>query len=455
MKVIVLGAGIIGINTAWHLLELGHEVTVVERQPDAALEASFANAAQISVSYCEPWANKDAPLKALKWMFSKEAPLLFRPQLPTFGPTAKFGGGWLQWRWGLQFLGQCNDAAFERNVQQIVALGAYSHAALKDVVAATGITYNRLECGIAHYFTDQHALDSAGEAAELMQKYGVKRQILSRDALLKIEPALSSFASQIVGGTYTASDESGDARVFTQELARRCFARGAQFKFGYTVVKLNKEKNTIKSIAIEAINTPAKVLNDALKKQTLMADAYVVACGSYSAPLLRTVGVDVSIYPGKGYSATFKILDPKRAPTVSMIDDQVKCAISRLGDQLRVAGTIEVGGYDTSLNTDLSKARCKILARRVEQVLPGACDTRSEEEGGSPHFWTGLRPATPTNIPYIGKTSVTNLWINAGHGTLGWTHGAGSGKALAELMSGKTPEIARGKAGHQFSFYGY
>ncbi len=455
MKVIVLGAGIIGISTAWHLLEQGHEVTVVERQPDAALETSFANAAQISVSYCEPWANKDAPLKALKWMFSKEAPLLFRPQLPTFGPTAKFGGGWLQWRWGLQFLEQCNDAAFERNVQQIVALGAYSHAALKDVVAATGITYNRLECGIAHYFTDQHALDSAGEAAKLMQKYGVKRQILSRDALLKIEPALSSFASQIVGGTYTASDESGDARVFTQELARRCFARGAQFKFGYTVVKLNKEKNTIKSIAIEAINTPATVLNDALKKQTLMADAYVVACGSYSAPLLRTVGVDVPIYPGKGYSATFKILDPKRAPTVSMIDDQVKCAISRLGDQLRVAGTIEVGGYDTSLNTDLAKARCKMLARRVEQVLPGVCDTRSEEEGGSPHFWTGLRPATPTNIPYIGKTSVTNLWINAGHGTLGWTHGAGSGKALSELMSGKTPEIARGKAGHQFSFYGY
>ena len=455
MKVIVLGAGIIGISTAWHLLEQGHEVTVVERQPDAALETSFANAGQISVSYCEPWANKDALLKALKWMFSKEAPLLFRPQLPTFGPTAKFGGGWLQWRWSLQFLGQCNDAAFERNVQQIVALGAYSHAALKDVVAATGITYNRLECGIAHYFTDQHALDSAGEAAELMQKYGVKRQILSRDALLKIEPALSSFASQIVGGTYTASDESGDARVFTQELARRCFARGAQFKFGYTVVKLNKEQNTIKYIAIEAINTPATVLNEAPKKQTLIADAYVVACGSYSAPLLRTVGVDVPIYPGKGYSATFKIWDPKRAPTVSMIDDQVKCAISRLGDQLRVAGTIEVGGYDTSLNTDLAKARCKMLARRVEQVLPGVCDTRLEEEGGSPHFWTGLRPATPTNIPYIGKTSVTNLWINAGHGTLGWTHGAGSGKALAELMSGKTPEIARGKAGHQFSFYGY
>jgi D-amino-acid dehydrogenase len=455
MKVVVLGAGIIGISTAWHLLELGHEVTVVDRQPDAALETSFANAGQISVSYCEPWANKDAPLKALKWMFSKEAPLLFRPQLPTFGPTAKFGGGWQQWRWGMQFLGQCNDAAFERNVQQIVALGAYSHAALKDVVAATGITYNRLECGIAHYFTDQQALDSAGEAAELMQKYGVKRQILSREAMLNIEPALTSFASHIVGGTYTASDESGDARVFTQELARRCFARGVQFKFGYAVVKLNKEQNTIKSIAIEAINTPPTLLNDAPKQQILTADTYVVACGSYSAPLLRTVGVDVPIYPGKGYSATFKILDPQRAPTVSLIDDQAKCAISRLGDQLRVAGTIEVGGYDASITTALAQTRCHMLAKRLETVMPGVCDTTDEEEGGNPRYWAGLRPATPTNIPYIGKTSVSNLWINAGHGTLGWTHGAGSGKALAELMSGKTPEIARGSAGHQFSFYGF
>jgi D-amino-acid dehydrogenase len=461
MKVIILGAGIIGISTAWHLLELGHEVTVVDRQPDAALETSFANAAQISVSYCEPWANKEAPLKALKWMFSKEAPLLFRPQLPTFGPTAKFGGGWLQWRWGLQFLGQCNDAAFERNVQQIVALGSYSHAALKDVVAATGIKYNRLECGIAHYYTDQQALDSAGEAAALMQKYGVKREVLDREAILKLEPALESFGSHIVGGTYTASDESGDAKVFTQELARRCFARGAQFMFGYHVVSLSKEQGTIKSIAIEAIDTPATVLNDSPKTQVLKADAYVVACGSYSAPLLRTVGVDVPIYPGKGYSATFKILKPHLAPKVSMIDDQVKCAISRLGDQLRVAGTIEVGGYNTSLESDLAKARCKMLARRVEQVLPGVCDTRLEEEGGTPHFWTGLRPATPTNIPYIGKTSISNLWVNAGHGTLGWTHGAGSGKALAWLMSGKTPEIAAAANGNSdnpgksFRFYGY
>src|SRR5207245_8353150 len=193
---------VIGVSTAWHLLERGHEVTIVDRQPDAALETSFANAAQISVSYCEPWANKDAPLKALKWMFDKQAPLLFRPKLD-----------WQQWRWGLQFLGQCNDAAFERNVQQIVALGAYSHTALKEVVQATGIEYHRLERGIAHYYTDQKSFDTAGDAAALMQKYGVARRVVSTSELLEIEPTFKSFAHRIVGGTYTASDESGDARI--------------------------------------------------------------------------------------------------------------------------------------------------------------------------------------------------------------------------------------------------
>jgi len=470
MKVIVLGAGIIGISTAWHLLELGHEVTVVDRQPDAALETSFANAGQISVSYCEPWANKDAPLKALKWMFSKEAPLLFRPQWPTFGPTAKFGGGWQQWRWGMQFLGQCNDAAFERNVQQIVALGAYSHLALKDIVDATHIEYNRLEQGIAHYFTDQHALEAAGEAALLMQKYGVNRQVLGRDEIVKIEPALKSFASHIVGGTYTASDESGDARVFTQKLAALCKSKGAEFLFEHDVIKLNKVQNTIKSIAIQAINTPARGQNsgenrhknDEFGVKTLSADAFVVACGSFTAPLLRTVGVDVPIYPGKGYSATFKILKPELAPNVSFIDDQAKCAMTRLGDQLRVAGTIEIGTYDNSIDSELSQIRCRMLAKRVETVLPGVCDTRSAENkeggGGSPNYWAGLRPATPTNIPIIGKTKVEKLWVNAGHGTLGWTHGAGSGKALAALIDGRTPdiaaEIAHGKAQHPFGFYG-
>jgi D-amino-acid dehydrogenase len=218
MKVLLLGAGIIGVSTAWHLLEQGHEVTVVDRQPGAARETSFANAAQISVSYCEPWANRQAPAKLLKWMFRNDAPLLFRPQLD-----------WQQWRWGLQFLAQCNDTAFERNVQQLVALGAYSHAALKEVVRSTGIDYHRLERGIAHYFTDAASFDGAAQAAQLMQKYGVQRKVVSTAELLAIEPAFKPFAHRIVGGTYTASDESGDARVFTEQLAARCAARGVQF----------------------------------------------------------------------------------------------------------------------------------------------------------------------------------------------------------------------------------
>ena len=437
MKVVVLGAGIIGISTAWHLLERGHQVTVVDRQPDAALETSFANAAQISVSYCEPWANRDAPLKALKWMFSQDAPLLFRPQLDV-----------RQWLWGLKFLGQCNDAAFERNVQQLVALGSYSHEALKDVVRATGIDYNRLERGIAHYYTDAKSFDTAGDAAALMRHYGVERRVVSTAELLAIEPALGQFAPRIVGGTYTASDESGDARVFTQALAQRCAEQGAEFLYGHRVTRLARVGGAIESVAIEAIKPRADDQKYPGNTPPLAADAFVVACGSYTAPLLRTVGVDLPIYPGKGYSATFRLRRPEAAPVVSLIDDQVKCAMSRLGDHLRVAGTIELGGYDTSLTTPLARARCALLARRVEEVLPGVCDTRLETDGGMPNFWTGLRPATPTNIPYIGRTPVGKLWVNAGHGTLGWTHGAGSGKALAELISGEKPAMA-------FDFHGF
>lgn len=428
MKTLVLGAGIIGISTAWHLAERGHEVIVVDRQPDAALETSFANAAQISVSYCEPWANRHAPAKLLKWMFRNDAPLLFRPQLD-----------WQQWRWGLQFLAQCNDAAFERNVQQLVALGAYSHAALKDVVAATGIDYHRLERGIAHFYTDQKAFDDAAVAAGLMQKYGVDRKVVSRDELFAIEPAFRNF-DRIVGGTYTASDESGDARVFTQKLAQLCAQRGVQFLFNQDIERLETAGGAIDAVRIRDRATGTV--------QRLRADDVVVACGSYTAPLLRQVGVDLPIYPGKGYSATFKLKKPVDAPFVSSIDDEVKVAMSRLGDELRVAGTIEVSGYDATLDSQLAQDRCRMLAQRIEKVLPGVCDTRLPEEGGDPKFWTGLRPATPTNIPYIGRTKVGGLWVNAGHGTLGWTHGAGSGKAMAELIGGRQPRM-------NFRFYGF
>ncbi|MGE0100594.1 MAG: D-amino acid dehydrogenase [Hydrogenophaga sp.] len=428
MQVTVLGAGIIGVSTAWHLLQRGHEVTLVDRQNNAALETSFANAAQISVSYCEPWANREAPLKTLKWMFSDESPLLFRPQLD-----------WAQWRWGLQFLAECNDAAFVRNVAQLVALGAYSHAALKEVVNETRIEYDRLERGIAHYYTDQKSFDGAASAAAVMQRFGVQRSVISRDELLAIEPALKAFAGRIVGGTYTKTDESGDARVFTQKLAELCGERGARLMFGHDIERIESDGSEVRQVRVRDRATG--------KGHTLKADAFVVACGSYTTPLLKAVGLQVPIYPGKGYSATLPLKRPQDAPSVSMIDDQMKCAISRLGDHLRVAGTIELGGFDLSLDTPLARKRCEMLVRRIEQVFPGVADTRTPEEGGNPSFWCGLRPATPTNIPLIGRTKLRRLWVNAGHGTLGWTHGAGSGKALAELISGEQPAM-------NFGFYG-
>ena len=428
MRVTVLGAGIIGVSTAWHLLERGHEVTLVDRQADAALETSFGNAAQISVSYCEPWANREAPLKALKWMFDPEGPLKFRPQLDP-----------AQWKWGLQFLAQCNDTAFERNVAQLVALGQYSHSALKAIVASTGIQYNRLTKGIAHYYTSQQSFDDAGSAAEVMRRHGVARRVVSRDELLRIEPALRGFADRIVGGTYTESDESGDCRAFTQKLLRLCQARGLHTLMQHDIQRIHTQGGEVQNVQVR----------DRIGGQVrqLQADAFVVACGSYTTALLKQVGVNVPIYPGKGYSATLPLLRPDQAPSVSLLDDQMKCAVSRLGNQLRVAGTIELGGFDMRLDTPLARTRSRMLVRRIEQVFPGVADTRTPEEGGDPQFWCGLRPATPTNIPLMGRTRVGKLWVNAGHGTLGWTHGAGSGKALAELVSGEQPAM-------NFNFYG-
>jgi D-amino-acid dehydrogenase len=270
MKVIVLGAGIIGISTAWYLLEEGHEVVVVDRQPDAALETSFANGAQISVSFCEPWANAGAPLKVLKWLARDDSPLLFRPKLD---PN--------QWRWGLSFLGQCTDAAFERNVAQLVALGRYSHESLKTLVADTGIEYDRLERGILHFFSSQQDLEAGAAGAELMRRHGVDRRVLDREQVLKIEPALAAYGPKLFGGTYTPSDESGDARVFTQKLAQLCAARGAQFLYGHAIDGLDREGGRIASARVRDAQTG--------ELQTLPGDAFVAAMGSYAtaAPARR------------------------------------------------------------------------------------------------------------------------------------------------------------------------
>ncbi len=422
MKVVVLGAGIIGVTTAWYLLENGYEVVLVDRQADAALETSYANGAQISVSFCEPWANAWVPIKVLKWLARDDSPLLFRPRLEL-----------AQMRYGLAFLRQCTTASFERNVEELVQLGRYSHARLKELVAATGIEYQRLEKGILHFFSSQADFDNGVAGAEVMRRHGVDRRVLSREEVLKVEPALAGFGRHIFGGTYTPSDESGDALVFTQELARRCIARGAEARFNTQILSLEKDGDAVGGVRLRRPDG---------QLETLRADAYVVALASYAPALVNPVADCLNIYPAKGYSATLKLKQPDKASSVSLLDDTRKIAISRLGDRIRIAGTAELVGLDTRLDSATSRTRCEALVKRYEELFPGVADTRE------PNFWTGLRPSTPTNIPYIGPSrKLRKLWLNCGHGTLGWTHGAGSGHALAELISGQRPDTA-------FHFYG-
>ncbi len=412
-----MGAGIIGVSTAWYLLNEGHDVTVIDRQREAALETSFANGAQISVSFCEPWANAGAPWRVLKWLLRDDAPLLFRPHWDRH-----------QWQWGLSFLRQCTAAAFERNVAQLVALGRYSHASLKELVAQTGIRYDRLERGILHFFSTPEALEAGTRAAEVMARHGVQRQVLTPAQVLEVEPALAAHAERLAGGIYTPSDESGDARVFTQALARLCEHRGATFLYERDILSLE-----VAGDAVVAVR-----LNDPLtgQRRSVRGEAFVAALGSHTAPMLRPLGIRLNIYPTKGYSATLRLRHPERASVVSMIDDERKIAISRLGNHMRIAGTAEMAGYDTSLDSPTARVRCAALVSRFEALFPGVAETEE------PHFWAGLRPSTPSNIPYIGRSRLRNLWVNAGHGTLGWTHGAGSGRALAELMSGRRPDLA-------------
>ncbi|MEC4721097.1 D-amino acid dehydrogenase [Noviherbaspirillum sp. CPCC 100848] len=415
MKVIVLGSGIIGTASAWFLNKAGHEVTVIERQPGAAQETSFANGGQISVSHAEPWANPSAPLKILKWLGKEDAPLLYR-----FRPE------WLQWNWGLHFLRECTPARTARNIRQIVAISEYSRQTLQAVRADTGLDYDHLTKGILHFYTDRKEFEDSLPAAKLMRDLGCPRDSIGADEVVRIEPALASIRDKIVGGDFTATDESGDVYKFTTGLAQRAEQAGVNFRYSTTITRLLTE-----GTGASAKVTGVEVITPDGRHQVLRADAFVMAMGSFSVPLLKPLGVDLMIYPGKGYSATYQVTDPDAAPTVSLTDDGYKLVVSRFGDRLRVAGTCELNGYTRELNT----ARCEAITRRTRELFPGACDYEN------PVYWTGLRPLTPSNIPYIGKSKIGNLFLNTGHGTLGWTMGCGSGRAIADIVSGRQPDV--------------
>ena len=411
MKVIVLGAGLLGVTSAYFLRQQGHEVTVVDRQASAAAETSFANGGQISVSHAEPWANPGAPLKVLKWLGKEDAPLLFRLRADA-----------RQWRWGLQFLRECTPARTRHNIEQVVRLGTYSRDTLQQLRRDRAIAYDERTQGILHFYTSQQEFDAAEAPAAQMRELGCDRRVISADEAVKIEPALAHIRPQLAGATYTSEDESGDANRFARELVKRCEQDGVQFLMSHTVTALRTAGGEIDHV--EATDSEGRF-------QRLRADAYVLAMGSLSPLLAKPLGIELPIYPAKGYSVTMPVKDASMAHQVSLTDDEFKLVFSRLGDRLRIAGTAELNGYDR----DLNRVRCEAIVRRVEELFPGAGDTERAQ------FWTGLRPATPSNVPIIGRSKVGKLFLNTGHGTLGWTHACGSGKSIARIVAGLAPEV--------------
>lgn len=407
---LVLGAGVVGVTSAWYLAQAGHEVLVVERRDAPAMETSFANGGQISAAHAEPWARPALVPKLLRWLGREDAPLLFRPR-----------ADWAQWAWGLRFLRECLPGRFERNCRALAGLAAYSRECLLALRDRTGIAYDQLSRGILHFATGARDFDALARSAEAARAFGIPREVMSAAQCLALEPALRDSHDPVAGGVYAPTDESGDAHRFARELAGLAAQCGVAFRFNAVLEALEAEGGRVS----------AARLGDG---QRLTADAYVMALGSYSPLALRPLGIRLPVYPLKGYSVTLPLgpADEAAAPTVSLTDEAHKIVISRLGNRLRAAGTAELAGYDARVNA----VRCAAITRRLRELFPGLGAITTVDN------WAGLRPATPDNVPRIGRSRLPNLYLNTGHGTLGWTLACGSGKALADLVSGRRPEVA-------------
>ena len=410
MQVVVLGAGVVGTASAWYLGRAGHEVTVLDRQAEPALETSFANGGQISVSHAEPWANPTAPFRVLQWLGKEDAPLLFRPRADLD-----------QWLWGLRFLFECLPARTRRNTEAAFALAVYSREALRTLRSETGLHYDELTRGILHLYTEAGLFEHARKEVALLRARGFDIAIKTPEECVAVEPALAHARPLLFGGAYATSDESGDAHLFTRRLAELAQRNGARFRFNVGVNHIEIEAGRVSRVVIE---------DEVGIEESVRADAFVVSLGSYSRLVLSRIGISLPIYPVKGYSVTLPLAAEDVAPTVSLTDHARKIVISRLGNRLRVAGTAELAGYDTGIN----EVRCEALVKRCFELFPNA-GRRDEAE-----YWTGLRPATPSNLPCIGRTRYPNLYLNTGHGTLGWTMACGAGQALADIVSGKKPK---------------
>ncbi|AAO29657.1 FAD-dependent oxidoreductase [Xylella fastidiosa subsp. fastidiosa] len=407
MRVLILGSGVIGTTSAWYLSKAGCEVVVVDRQSGAGLETSYANGGQLSFGYTSPWAAPGVPLKAVRWLFERHAPLSIRPTTD-----------WNQYVWLARMLRHCSAERYAVNKSRMLRLSEYSREALEALSAETGITFEGRRLGTIQLFRTQQQLDGAVRDIELLTQYGIPYEVLSPHQLAKFEPGLADGSVRFVGALRLPHDQTGDCCLFTQRLAALAAKRGVEFRYGCTVQRLE----------VDGPRVTGAWINGALER----ADCCVVALGSYSPLLLAPLGLRLPVYPLKGFSLTLPMIDASRAPVSTVLDESYKVAVTRFDERIRVAGMAEVSGYDVSLNP----RRRSTLEMVVQDVYPGCGDL------GRGEFWTGLRPATPDGTPVIGATPYQGLFLNTGHGTLGWTMSSGSGRYLADLICCRPCEIS-------------
>ncbi|PUE53020.1 D-amino acid dehydrogenase small subunit [Limnohabitans sp. 2KL-17] len=411
MKVVVLGGGVIGVSTAWALLRQGAQVTLVDRQNGVALETSFANAGQVSPGYSTPWAAPGVPLKALGWLFQSHAPLAIRPD-----------GTLFQWRWMAAMLANCTASRYAVNKERMMRLSEYSRDCLRAWRAETGIDYEARSQGTLQLFRSQAQLDAAARDVAVLQECGVPFELLDAAGVVGAEPALAHASAPIRGGLRLPNDETGDCHLFTRQLADRACAQGMRLRSTCNVQALEGDGQRITGVRLASAAGG--------ESELLLADVVVLAAGSYSRDLLLPLGLDIPVYPVKGYSLTMPLCDASLAPQSTVLDETYKIALTRLGDRLRVGGMAELAGFDLRLNP----RRRATLEKVTRELFPGGDLTQAQ-------FWTGLRPMTPDGTPLVGATPLRGLYLNTGHGTLGWTMACGSAQLLADLISGRQPAI--------------
>jgi D-amino-acid dehydrogenase len=405
MRVIVLGSGVVGVTTAYYLAKAGHDVTVIDRQPGPALETSFANAGQISPGYASPWAAPGIPLKAFKWLFQRHAPFAIQPDGSLFQ---------LQWMW--EMVKNCDAQRYAVNKERMVRLAEYSRDRIRALRAETGIDYEGRQHGTLQLFRTQAQFDGAAKDIEVLKQAGVPFELLTREQLASAEPALAHVRDKLVGGLRLPNDETGDCQLFTARLAQMARELGVRFQFDTAIERLDIAHGQVVGVHTD--------------KGRVTADRYVLALGSYSRLLLQDQ-FRVPVYPLKGYSITVPIVDGAKAPVSTILDETYKIAVTRFDDRIRVGGMAEIAGYSKALNP----RRRETLELVVNDLFPGGGDVSRAT------FWTGLRPMTPDSTPIVGATPLDNLFLNTGHGTLGWTMACGSASVIADLVSGKVPAI--------------